>query len=707
MLSGLAVLFVAAASAAEPAAGNASQEIVVTARKDEVESHLDRTTYDVTTDVQSTTGTLSDVLTAIPSVDIDSDGTLSLRGDSHVIILIDGKPSALFAGASAGENLDSIPARDIVRVEVMNNPPPQYKADGAAGVINIITRRHRSVGLAGSVQGTFGSEGRYEAGANASYGTGPLNVALSATFRHDLRHGLIVSDLLTPSAANAATDTHSVIDQLLRRNVPPVDLAIDYAVDERQSLRLEVQRTGRGGLRTYTETSDTTALPATVTESSQRLSYGHDHEVDFDNKLIYSRKLSSPGETLDFTLHRATSENKEHYDYTNQSWIPPGEPYLSDLGFREDTATTEATLDYNLPLSSGRTLKLGYGFEQDGYGYASSGGSIDAGGELVDPNLVDDFQYLLQIHSLYASYELTHGSWQWLLGMRGEIAATDGRQLTQAVSNDYRYARLYPSVHAERQLSEESKLTFAASRRVTRPHDDALNPYVDHEFTPDLRAGNALLRPQYTASFEAGVEHDAHGRGYSVGVYHRQNTGTVTDVVQDLGGGFTLTTKANLPRDSASGMDFSVRTRLTALLNLSLSADLFRRQIDATALGGNGLESTTGINGKLRMDFRPTSADSVQVLIARTDRALTPQGTVSAVNIVNAGYRHELASDMTAFVTVSDAFNGQHTVRTAITPQFTQFYQRASFGRIVWVGMTYAFGSSKSDADFEYAQPEQ
>jgi outer membrane receptor protein involved in Fe transport len=685
------------------------QEVVVTARKSEVASQLDRTVYDITTDVQSTSGTLSDVLTAIPSVDVDGDGNVSLRGDTHVLILIDGKPSSLFSGAAAGENLQSLPAKDIVRIEVMSNPPPQYKAEGAAGVINIITRRGRSAGLSGSVQASYGTEGRWEVGATLNYGAGALNSALSTAFRHDLRHALQTSDLATSSPG--ISDSRDVIDQVLHRATPPVDLSVDYALNGRQSARLELQRTSRGGLRTYTELGDTLVPPALLTQSSQRLSFGHDHEVDYDGKLSFTQRLTQPGETVDVTLHRTASENKERYDYTNQSFVPPAAPYLSDLGFREDNATREADIDYSRPLAAGRALKLGYGFEESSYHYASSGGSVVAGGEIINPNLVDEFQYLLRIHSAYASYEASRGAWDWLAGLRGELAMTEGRQLSQDAVSDYRYARLYPSLHADRRLSDDSKLMFAAGRRVTRPRADGLNPFVDHEFTPDLRAGNADLRPQYTLSFEAGYEREARGTTYSATAYHRHNTGTVTDLVEDLGNGFTLTTKTNLPRDDASGLEFAVRTRLGRLLSLSLSGDLFRRQIDASALGTPGLASTTGLNGKLRWDFRPTEADTVQVLLSRTDQVLTPQGHVAAINIANAGYRHTLATDLTAFMTVSDVFNGQRLRRVAVTPQFTQSYERAAFGRIVWAGVSYVFGSSKPDSEsqtkFDYDQNAQ
>ena len=164
----------AAADNPPPAPGAPVQAVVVTAPKLSVQTLIDRKVYSVTSDVQSTFGTLSDVLSVIPSVDVDPDGIVSLRGDSNVLILIDGKPSAQLSGPAAGDNLQSMPARDIERIEVLTTPPAQFKAEGAAGVINIVTRRQRPEGVAGSVQGSLGSGGRSVVGAAGSYSSGKL-----------------------------------------------------------------------------------------------------------------------------------------------------------------------------------------------------------------------------------------------------------------------------------------------------------------------------------------------------------------------------------------------------------------------------------------------------------------------------------------------------------------------------------------------------
>ena len=699
-----------AAEAPSPAGAAAVQSVVVTAQRLSVETLIDRKVYSVTEDAQSTFGTVSDVLSVIPSVDVDSDGVVSLRGDTNVLILVDGRPSAQFSGPAAGDNLQSIPAKDIERIEVITTPPAQFKAEGAAGIINIITRKKRPEGLSGSAQGSLGSGGRSVVGANGSYSSGPLKASVTASYRQDIRRRLVQSDAFAPDPTTGQLlESTSSLDETIRRAVPTVGLSAEYALNDRQSVSASANWTDRGGLRTYTQVNDSNTPSGVVTSFSQRLSAGRDPETDYDQRLGFSQKLDRPGEELGLSLHRSTSHQREHYDYTNDSSIPPAAPYYNNLNLREDHATNEFGADYALPFSKTRSLRLGYAFERDDFRYGHAGNNVDpvTGTQVVDTTITNDFKFRQQINAAYASYQTQLGAWNWLGGLRTELTRTDAWQPTDSASNSGSYLRLYPSLHVERSLSDQSTLSFGASRRVSRPDPSNLDPYVDHEYTPNLRSGNANVKPQYTQSYEVGYGFEGRGLAYGMTGYYRRNRDSVTDVTEYLGNGFSLTTKANLSRNDSAGLEFTANGHFVPKLAYSVSGNLFYSQIDATALGVPGLQSTRGVNAKVKLDYRPTAADSAQLTANRWDKRLTPQGYVSAINIVNVGYRHQLTSDLTAVVTVSDVFNGQRFQRIATTPAFTEQYLRFVRGRILYAGLVYAFGSSKKDKqpNFEYDQP--
>ena len=704
----LLVLAPIAAVAALPENSSPSIEtIVVEGQKLNVESRIDRKIYSVPEDAQSTLGTLSDILSVIPSIDVDPDGVVSLRGDTNVLILIDGKPATQLQGSKAGDNLQSISARDIERIEVLTTPPAQFKAQGAAGVINIITRRHRSKeSKTASAQTSVGDGGRWLAGANGSYGGKDFTAAVNAGYREDYRSRNIQSQVIGPDPTTGQVlDSQDRATQHIRRNVPTLGVSGEYGLNELQSLSGSLSWMKRGGPRTYSQLDSSSLASGTVTSATARQTSGHDPEDDYNATLGFTQKFSKPGETLDFSLHRSISHQHEHYDYVNESFVPPAPVLYNNLDFGEDNSITEADLDYTLPLSKTQTLKLGYAYEQDHYGFVTAGADVDpaSGVQTPNPMLTSDFKFHQNIQALYLSDQASIGPWTWLAGVRAEWTRTETTQVNPAVSTDVSYADVYPSLHVDRSLSDRSTVSFGASRRVTRPDPDLLNPYVFEEYPPNFTAGNPNLRPQFTRSYELGYEYQRSDSSYGLTGYYRRNQNSLTDVTEYIGQGLTVTSKANLPRSDSAGLEFSASGQLSRALSYSVSGNAFYAQIDATALGFPGLKSTTGVNAKVKLDYHPTAADSAQLTFTRTDKRLTPQGSVSAINLVNLGYKHGFTPALSAVATVSDLFNGQRYERVTITPTLIQVYERTVAGRVAFVGVVYSIGVRKTNNEnFEY-----
>jgi outer membrane receptor protein involved in Fe transport len=707
LIGGLALFSIAGLTAPADNPQTSLQTIVVEGQKLNVETRIDRKVYTVPEDAQSTLGTLSDILNVIPSVDVDPDGVVSLRGDTNVLILIDGKPATALQGASAGDNLQSIPASDIERIEVLTTPPAQFKAEGAAGVINIITKKHATKESASaSLTGSLGSGGRWLVGGNASYGSKRFNVSLTAGYRKDLRERTIQSTVTGPDPTTGQVlESQDHANQVLHRNIPSVALSAQYDLNDRQSISGSAGWFSRGGLRTYTQYDVSTLLTGAVASSTRRLTSGHDPEDTYNGTLRFTQKLGRPDETLEFSVHRSTSHQREHYDYIDDSFVPPAPTSYSNLTFTEDETITDAGVDYTLPIR-GQTLKLGYAFEQDDYGFDNIGATVDpvTGIETIDPAQTNQFTVHQRVHAIYLSDQGGVGAWTWLAGLRGEWTTTDSLQVTDNLSYTSHYADLFPSLHIDRSLSERSTLSFGASRRITRPDPAVLNPYISYEYPPNFTAGNPYLKPQLTESFEVGYGYEGPSASYGLTGYYRRNTNSVTNVTEYLGNGETLTTSANLPRNDSAGIEFTATGHLLPKLAYSVSGNAFYTQIDATALGAPGLESTTGVNAKAKLDYRPTAADSAQIIFTRTDKRLTPQGFVSAINIVNLGYKHTFSPELSAVMTVTDLFDGQRYQRTASTPTLTEVYERSVAGRVAWLGLTYTLGVAKKEKEpnFEY-----
>ena len=709
VIYGILLVLTPIAAVAAPAENSSTpiETIVVQGQKLNVESRVDRKIYSVPEDAQSTLGTLSDVLSVIPSIDVDPDGVVSLRGDTNVLILIDGKPATQLQGSKAGDNLQSISAREIERIEVLTTPPAQFKAEGAAGVINIVTRKHRSKeSKSASAQTSFGDGGRWLAGANGSYGGKDFTASVNAGYRVDYRARTIQSQVVGPDPTTGQVlDSQDHASQHIRRDVPTLGISGEYDPNELQSLSGSMSWMKRGGLRTYSQLDSSSLASGTVTSSTGRLTSGRDPEDDYNATLGFTQKFSSPGETLDFSLHRSISHQHEHYDYVNDSFVPPAPVLYDNLDFGEDNSITEADVDYTLPLSKTQTLKLGYAFEQDHYGFVTAGADVNpaSGVQTLNPVLTSDFKFHQSIQAIYLSYQASMGLWTWLAGGRTEWTRTETAQVNPGVSTDISYSDVYPSLHVDRSLSDRSTISFGASRRVTRPDPDLLNPYVFEEYPPNFTAGNPNLRPQFTQSYESGYEYQGRESSYGLTGYYRRNQNGLTDVTEYIGQGLTVTSKTNLPRSDSAGLEFAATGHIFRTLSYGLSGNAFYTQIDATALGFPGLKSTSGVNAKVKLDYHPSAADSAQLTFTRTDKRLTPQGSVSAINLVNLGFKHAFTSAFSAVATVSDLFDGQRYQRVAITPTLTQVYERTVAGRVAFVGVVNAIGVEKTNNEnFEY-----
>ncbi len=699
------------AVAAEPGTSAAAlSPVVVAAPKPAEESLIDRKVYQVSSDLQSTFGSVSDVLGVIPSVTVDSDGLVALRGDTHVLILLDGKPAAQFAGRSAGENLLSFPAENIERIEVLSAPPAQFKADGAAGVINIITRKNHAAGLHGQVQAGAGPQGREALGTTANWQDGPLSGSASINFRQEVRQVRRQSTVNSAASANTpASDSQVLTDETLHRSTPTIALAGEAMLDPRQSLNAALNWSNRGGLRTYSEQTSVNTPGVGITSAASRFSIGHDPETDVDARFGYSRKLAQMDGTLDLSLHQSGSHQHEHYDYSDRALLPGIDNARSSLDLFETHTVTDVAIDYGETVGEQQKLKLGYAFQLDNYGFTNGAGTFDPGsGAIVaNPDLSNQFQYRQRLHSAYASYQVHFAGWTGLAGLRAEQTLTESFQVTTRSYQPNQYFKAYPSLHLDHALSDNDTLSFGLAQRVTRPEPETLNPFIDREYTPNLQAGNPALLPQITQSLELGAEHETETLRYGITIYGRHNRNSATDVTQYLGNGFSLTTKANLPRNDAAGLEFVASARLGPRLDYSASGNLVYNQIDATATGQPGLQSSTGLNIKTKVNYQTTGGDTLQASLSRVDRRLTPQGYFAAVRLVNLGYRHPVDRQFSLLATISDLLNEQRNNRILNTPVLSADYLRQVGGRVLYVGAIYRFGAGRKTEDsskFEYAE---
>lgn len=703
-------------SAADPVAKAATpvQGVVVTAPRPKVQVLIDRTVYAVSQDLQTTTGTAADVLNQLPAVDVDADGNISLRGDASVTILVDGKPSAQFAGPVRAMSLQQFPAADIDRIEIMTNPPAQYKAEGAAGVINIITKKTRKPGLSGTVDLNVGDKRRFLAGFSVNDNIGKLKLSAGVNFRQDYRDRRITDQRTSVDPVSGATTlSRETFDEHTLRRIPTVKLGADYDINARQSAGVAVSHREQSGNRYFLQNDQSSGDTGPVTSSVDRHSLGHEWSADNSEELHFDQKLWRPDEDLSLALQRTTSHERERYAYTNDLIIPVGSPTRDDLRLSLDLETIEATADYSLPLSGDRSLKLGYDYEGDTNRFDNVGDNIDpvTGLPVNNPNITNHFRFNQQIHAIYGEYQTPIGRWTVQSGIRLEQTNVQTLQITGNTADSYGYFRAYPSLNVEHKLWGPAKLTLSISRRITRPDPEDFNPFVDYQDIYNLRSGNPTLLPRDTWSYELAYNSVYRGQNYGWTAFYQFNRDSETDITKLVGPNVVLVTKDNLPKNKSAGLQLDANGKIVRQLSYSLTANVYYSQIDALALGattsgGNPLSSFIGVNVKASADWKPTASDALQISFSRSDKRLTPQGYVSAINLMNLGFKHQITPSLSAVITVTDVLNSQRYQRYVATPTLQDSYRRSQAGQIAYVGFVYTFGAPKKGkpTTFDYEQ---
>lgn len=688
-------------AAKKPAEKTVDEVVVTGASQSGFRSSIDRRSYGVTNDLAATTGSIADALKNIPSVEVDVQGNVALRGDTNVTILVDGKPSGLFRGASAAQALQSMPADSIERVEVITNPSAQFSPEGSAGIINLVTKKVRKPGESGSVRYNVGTAGRRNGGVSGAYNSSQITVSGDAGFRHDPQHSMTVDDRSEFDDTGAPIETeHQTFDYRGPLDQWNVRTSIDYDVTAKDRLSAEV-RANQTDLDFHTlqhlmgfdptgalnEVFDQTGLNKSVRDNSgAQLGWVRTFGIEDNLSVTASRERTFERNETDFTA--VTSE--------------PVEPDLfQDIRAHNILTLSEIKADYNRPMDGESRLKLGYDLRQDDNSYDNVGQVGDSAADAApDPTQTNLFLYKQTINSAYATYEHPLGDLTILGGLRVEDVEQDLNQVTSGLVHDTNYLRAYPTLHVGYRFTDDQQLTLSYSRRIQRPNPSDLNPFRIEQDPFDFREGNPNLKPQQTDSFEAGYQYKAGNTFYLATAYYRQSNHDFTDVITEIADGVLLDTKENLSSSKHAGLELVANGHLTKDLSYNVSTNVYYAEIDsgalpaaAVALGAVGTRSAIEGGGRFSLNWNITPSDTAQFSGQMNARRLTPQGYSEPMFLTFIGYRHKFTDKLSAVFNVQDVFDtyrAENIIDTAL------LHDRAiGTGRIraAFVGLNWSFGT--------------
>jgi outer membrane receptor protein involved in Fe transport len=691
------------APAAKAPSESTVADVVVTAERPPVRTAIDRKSYNVASDIASANGSISDVLRNVPSVEVDVDGNVSVRG-AGVQILLDGQPSAMFQGDARSQILQQMPANTIETIEVITNPSAEFSPDGAGGVINLVTKKVRKVGKSGSVQGVVGSNSRARVTALGVYSVGKLNLTGTASFGRQKSVQEADSDLTyidpqTSSVTRAFSETGGGTDSRSFN----ASGTLDYDLTTRDRLSLN-------GFIAFNERDD-----ATLTVERREDGAGVvQRDDDFLNTSrgpgrsggltgSWRRTFATQGQVLNVSLRHSESGNESvngrDYDYR----VPVADR-VEERRTTNRGANDGLTISYVHPLPDGASLRTGYEYQRNLTDVDVDAVLFDAaGGEADLPNITNHFVFVQRNHQAYATWQRPFGKLTVLAGARLELAQIEYDQRTTAILGDSDYTDIHPSLHLQYALTENQNLRLSYSHRVDRPSGSQLNPFliVSTEFS--ALSGNPDLRPQETHSLEAGWGWQKGQRNASATVYYRQNYNTIGSVNRFITPTIVLSTFENQGDSRSGGLELDTGGRIMPTLSYRAYANIAYSELQRSTLGGGDTRSAYSYTVRGNLDWRPTDKDLLQITGTYAGKRIFAQGYSLPSGAVNLGYQRKIRKDLIAVATVSDIFASSRSASILDTATIFGRSSNQLVGRTVSVGITRLFGGRQArDGQFEY-----
>lgn len=679
-------------------------EVVVTGQAPAIQTSIDRRSYSVSADLQAQTGAIADALRNVPAVEVDVQGNVSLRGDPNVTILVDGKPSSLFQGDNKAQALQSLPANSIERVEVITNPSAEFRADGSAGVINLITKKAKGVGRTGSVRLTAGDGDRYAASANLGYNANRLTVSSDLSVRQDAQKSRAFDDRVQIDPVSGA-QTSIDQDQLthILANSANLRVSADYDLTPRTRIGAEAHGNYtffRVDAPSRFTSNDFSGAPDDA--FTRQLSV-HQKRAAVEASINLRQKIGAEGEFVLSLGHEEIVDPRIRAGHTfDQTPLAPDA--FDEQRLDNHLHMTELKGDYTQPMADMSKLKLGFDIEYVDNAYRNRGFTGPALGVLSpDATLTNLFLFKRTISAAYATYEKPIGDLTVQAGLRVEDVRQDLDQATlgQSVENDY--LRAYPTLHAAWKLSDTQALTASYSHRVQRPDPGDFNAFRFLLDPLNFRAGNPNLKPQQTQSFEAGYEYRRTPVTLLATLYYRQNRDGVADVLRDLGGGMFLSERDNLAQSRSAGLELVASGKLTKTLSYNLTGNLGWTELDSLGPLFAPVRSMIAGSGHGSLTWQASADDLFQLNAFMNGKRLTPQGYADPMVGVDLGYRRKLTDKLSVMVTAQDLLGTFRAFQAIDTPVLRERTKTDFDTRSVRVGLTWSFGGGKPrDPGFEF-----
>ena len=704
------------------------KEVQVTGQRSQMKLEVDRKTFTVDEMLAATGGSVSDLLENIPSVEVTTDGEISLRGNSSVEVWINGKASGLTSDNRA-EILQQIPAESIERIEVIDNPSAKFSPEGTAGIINIILKRDHRAGYYGSLQTGANIRGGWNVSGNINYSSKWVDAYANLGYRRRKGEGGNESDqrYRDNEAAPFSSYQQSKGDNNNNGGGLFARAGLTFHLSDADDLSLSGMtmhgNRSNDNLTTYEYgTYDDLGLQV-PDRNLRRQTWGDGDNHMYNGELSYTHKFNDKGtHKLDASVSFNRWKSDGSNEYLNDTTTLATQLKSYSYQYRPmniNNRNWEAKLEYENQMTENFKLEAGYNGRfahentpQQSYEYAAQGEAVRLA--IDDPRLQEDpffynrFIYDMDVHALYATANMKFGRLGVMAGLRGEYWKVDTRSIDYYQNQEpfeKDYFQLFPSLFLNYELTETSQLQLNYTRRLRRPWGGQLNSFKNTRDASMIEFGNPLLTPEYTNAFSLNYLKTWTAHTLSISTYYRPTT----DVMQRIryqgeydGHATMFMTNFNVAKSQSAGAELILKDKLFRILDLTTTVnayyyklDGFSTTIEGQQVSGEGNENFAWDARVLASVILPYSI-TVQATGNYRSRSVITQGHRKANGSLDLGLRKSfLNKTFSLAVNWRDVFNTRHFENYTEGPTFWR-HQKNWRKPNLNVQLTWNFGNMTS-----------
>lgn len=700
-------------------------EVVIRAETTEVQIRLDKKIYNIGKDLTSGGATVSDALSNVPSVTVDVDGAIALRGNENVKILINGKPSAI-AGFGSTDALRQLPAEAIDRVEVITSPSARYDAEGTAGILNIILKKEKTLGLNGSISTSIGAPLNSSATANINVRTDKFNIFNTtgiyyrnspgkAFFDNKYLPRTYLDSLGQPVTVDPTFD-NIIEDRKYQRERQGfnTNLGMEYFLTESSSLTGSVfYRSGDN--KDETDNYASNYKNNLMVEQNLRTEDNERDNSTLQFSLNYENKFDEKGHKLTADLQFEDSKDNDFALIRDQKTFPGLETLPSEAITTDETEKEYLMqADYVLPIGENAQFEAGYrgNFNKTTTDYLLKQEVGTSGNYVRNDSLSNIFTYDQNVNAIYSQYGNKFGKFSFLLGLRLENTVMKGKLDAEDITGnapfdlnfDKNYTGLFPTVNLTYELQESENITLGYNRRINRPRQWYLNPFPSRASEANVFQGNPDLDPAYASAFDLGYLKRWKKLTLTASIYYQYETDAFeriqeeTGELTDNGVNIIRSMPINLSTNERYGFEVGLLYNPLKWLNLNGSFNYYQYKSEGFYNDVDyGAESTSyfgRFSSKVKL---PLKIEWQTNAFYRGPRSNSQTETDGMLSVDMAVSKDIINDNGTLSLNASDLFNTRKRNSFTTTDTFTSESEFQWRARTVTLTFTYRFNQSKRD----------